>query len=277
MESFFLAETLKYLYLLFDAGSKKIDEIGSHKVIDQFSHDYLFSTEGHIFPLTDQLGAFGMPTPPEESSDATTDYSQEEEGEGGSSCNDNDVIEGYCRPLHPIWNAPRYKRHLLPLDAQLGEEEDHSDHSKQDGPTGKYKKKGSSKDTEKKKKQKGSKSSSSGLSSVKTYDEEEYSPSLTSLFDGSQLMVGALEFQKLFKNVLSKMFSFEDEISMEALAPKQGKVGKGSTNKKETKKEVEVVWKKKKRIVSKGTCSKNANGAEDLKSLLNKALPRNVQ
>jgi hypothetical protein len=41
MDSFFLAETLKYLYLLFD--------------FDNFVHqkDYTFNTEAHLFPIFD--------------------------------------------------------------------------------------------------------------------------------------------------------------------------------------------------------------------------------
>ncbi|KAG8191658.1 hypothetical protein JTE90_016448 [Oedothorax gibbosus] len=44
MESFFLSETCKYLYLLFDVDNP-VNKMASH---------YLFTTEGHIFPLLQQ-------------------------------------------------------------------------------------------------------------------------------------------------------------------------------------------------------------------------------
>ncbi|CAI2350064.1 unnamed protein product [Caenorhabditis sp. 36 PRJEB53466] len=43
MESFFLAETLKYLYLLFDV---------DHPINRQQQENVLFSTEGHLFPIS---------------------------------------------------------------------------------------------------------------------------------------------------------------------------------------------------------------------------------
>ncbi|KAH7643995.1 er degradation-enhancing alpha-mannosidase-like protein 4 [Dermatophagoides farinae] len=46
MESFFLSETCKYLYLLFD----KENPLNKHS-----NEYYLFSTEGHIFPLNNEL------------------------------------------------------------------------------------------------------------------------------------------------------------------------------------------------------------------------------
>ncbi|KZV54946.1 hypothetical protein F511_33862 [Dorcoceras hygrometricum] len=49
MESFFLAETVKYLWLLFDlaAGPDNLVETGPYK--------YIFSTEGHLLPATPQI------------------------------------------------------------------------------------------------------------------------------------------------------------------------------------------------------------------------------
>ncbi|XP_073278439.1 alpha-mannosidase I MNS4 [Primulina huaijiensis] len=49
MESFFLAETVKYLWLLFDlaAGPNNLVETGPYK--------YIFSTEGHLLPATPQI------------------------------------------------------------------------------------------------------------------------------------------------------------------------------------------------------------------------------
>ncbi len=40
-ESFFLSETCKYLYLLFDKDNP----------VNKFSENYLFTTEGHVFPI----------------------------------------------------------------------------------------------------------------------------------------------------------------------------------------------------------------------------------
>ena len=45
MESFFLSETLKYLFLLFDAGA------GGQSAFNDPENSYVFTTEGHIFPL----------------------------------------------------------------------------------------------------------------------------------------------------------------------------------------------------------------------------------
>ncbi|KAL2312637.1 alpha-1,2-Mannosidase [Schizosaccharomyces pombe] len=44
MESFFLSETLKYLFLLFDDDNP----------IHRSHHDFIFTTEGHLFPVTNQ-------------------------------------------------------------------------------------------------------------------------------------------------------------------------------------------------------------------------------
>ena len=55
MESFFLAETVKYLYLLFDAGASGPPAPGAlprgHNFVDQGAHGYVFNTEGHMLPL----------------------------------------------------------------------------------------------------------------------------------------------------------------------------------------------------------------------------------
>lgn len=100
MESFFLAETLKYLYLLFDAGARGLWR--EHRVVRHLPYDYVFSTEGHIFPLTNSLSAFGKPgkldTRP-----LNSDCRGRESGCG-------DVLEGYCRcdafALPPSPSAP---------------------------------------------------------------------------------------------------------------------------------------------------------------------------
>ena len=44
-ESFFLSETCKYLYLLFDFDNP----------VNRLGEKYLFTTEGHVFPINDQL------------------------------------------------------------------------------------------------------------------------------------------------------------------------------------------------------------------------------
>ncbi|CAA93106.2 alpha-1,2-Mannosidase [Caenorhabditis elegans] len=53
MESFFLSETLKYLYLLFDV---------DHPINKEQQESVLFSTEGHIFPISPLFNL--PPTPP---------------------------------------------------------------------------------------------------------------------------------------------------------------------------------------------------------------------
>ena len=141
MESFFLAETLKYLYLLFDAGSKKLGE--AHRVVSELPQDFIFSTEGHLFPLISKLSLFGNGTPKGEEGkrNSTADNEAYEDDEAYDTESDlgcvdvergkyncDNVIEGYCRPLHPIWNVPRYKTHYLPAasphgrNAQVGQE-----------------------------------------------------------------------------------------------------------------------------------------------------------
>ena len=46
-ESFFLSETCKYLYLLFDTDNP----------INTMGERYLFSTEGHVFPIEEKFPA----------------------------------------------------------------------------------------------------------------------------------------------------------------------------------------------------------------------------
>ena len=52
MESFFLAETLKYLYLLFDDGTSLV-----------FRGNYLFTTEAHLIPIDPAKRRRGNPPP----------------------------------------------------------------------------------------------------------------------------------------------------------------------------------------------------------------------
>uniref|UniRef100_A0A0E0N358 alpha-1,2-Mannosidase n=1 Tax=Oryza rufipogon TaxID=4529 RepID=A0A0E0N358_ORYRU len=49
MESFFLAETVKYLWLLFDLAA------GPDNIVENGPYKYIFSTEGHLLPATPQI------------------------------------------------------------------------------------------------------------------------------------------------------------------------------------------------------------------------------
>ncbi|RZB45047.1 Alpha-mannosidase I MNS4, partial [Glycine soja] len=49
MESFFLAETVKYLWLLFDLAA------GPDNLVENGPYKYIFSTEGHLLPATPQI------------------------------------------------------------------------------------------------------------------------------------------------------------------------------------------------------------------------------
>ncbi|KAL5542102.1 hypothetical protein UlMin_009812 [Ulmus minor] len=49
MESFFLAETVKYLWLLFDLAA------GPDNLVENGPYKYIFSTEGHLLPSTPQI------------------------------------------------------------------------------------------------------------------------------------------------------------------------------------------------------------------------------
>lgn len=49
MESFFLAETVKYLWLLFDLA------VGPDSLVENGPYKYIFSTEGHLLPATPQI------------------------------------------------------------------------------------------------------------------------------------------------------------------------------------------------------------------------------
>ena len=49
MESFFMAETLKYLYLLFSGSPVTVDNNGNQVIFD-LDH-YVLNTEAHVFPI----------------------------------------------------------------------------------------------------------------------------------------------------------------------------------------------------------------------------------
>lgn len=53
MESFFLAETVKYLWLLFDLAS------GPDNLVENGPYKYIFTTEGHLLPTTPQISMVG--------------------------------------------------------------------------------------------------------------------------------------------------------------------------------------------------------------------------
>lgn len=53
MESFFLAETVKYLWLLFDLA------VSGDNLVEKGPYPYIFSTEGHIFPMTPEISLVG--------------------------------------------------------------------------------------------------------------------------------------------------------------------------------------------------------------------------
>jgi hypothetical protein len=55
MESFFLAETLKYLYLLFDAG------FDNGALVHMGSYAYVFTTEGHLLPIHPNISKLSNP------------------------------------------------------------------------------------------------------------------------------------------------------------------------------------------------------------------------
>lgn len=60
MESFFLSETVKYLFLLFDAGASGAVSSGGGtplgaNLVDSGPYKYVFTTEGHMFPLKPDL------------------------------------------------------------------------------------------------------------------------------------------------------------------------------------------------------------------------------
>ncbi|CAN6441071.1 unnamed protein product [Victoria cruziana] len=49
MESFFLAETVKYLWLLFDLA------VGAENIVENGPYQYVFTTEGHLLPLSPEI------------------------------------------------------------------------------------------------------------------------------------------------------------------------------------------------------------------------------
>ncbi|ERN01444.1 alpha-mannosidase I MNS4 isoform X1 [Amborella trichopoda] len=49
MESFFLAETVKYLWLLFDLA------VSADNMVENGPYRYIFSTEGHLFPISPEI------------------------------------------------------------------------------------------------------------------------------------------------------------------------------------------------------------------------------
>eukprot|EP00271_Cylindrocystis_brebissonii_P014208 TRINITY_DN35484_c0_g1_i1.p1 TRINITY_DN35484_c0_g1~~TRINITY_DN35484_c0_g1_i1.p1 ORF type:complete len:730 (-),score=243.73 TRINITY_DN35484_c0_g1_i1:36-2159(-) len=90
MESFFLSETIKYLYLLFDLA------VDGDNLVEKGAYEYVFSTEGHLFPLTPEialpdehctyLGSFCTKQEEKEESVLAEDFGEEESvKEGGGA------------------------------------------------------------------------------------------------------------------------------------------------------------------------------------------------
>jgi len=76
MESFFLAETVKYLWLLFDLA------VGGENMVEKGPYPYVFSTEGHLFPMTPEISL-------------TTEHCTY----AGSFCKSGDHLEGMVNYL----------------------------------------------------------------------------------------------------------------------------------------------------------------------------------
>lgn len=82
MESFFLSETCKYLYLLFD--------LENH--VNKHFTDYIFSTEGHLFPINKNF--------------RSQDWTKETKSENQS------IAYGTCQQVHPD------RTHFLPMKSK---------------------------------------------------------------------------------------------------------------------------------------------------------------
>ncbi|XP_020967048.1 alpha-mannosidase I MNS4 isoform X1 [Arachis ipaensis] len=106
MESFFLAETVKYLWLLFDLA------VGPDNLVENGPYKYVFSTEGHLLPATPQIslvrehclyhGAYCR------SEDLRQSYRVSEA--------DNDKQESNNSRFHAGWTKARYSSDLPTFD-----------------------------------------------------------------------------------------------------------------------------------------------------------------
>ncbi|RYR38445.1 hypothetical protein Ahy_A09g043489 isoform B [Arachis hypogaea] len=106
MESFFLAETVKYLWLLFDLA------VGPDNLVENGPYKYVFSTEGHLLPATPQIslvrehclyhGAYCR------SEDLRQSYRVSE--------SDNDKQESNNSRFHAGWTKARYSSDLPTFD-----------------------------------------------------------------------------------------------------------------------------------------------------------------
>ena len=92
MESFFLSETIKYLYLLFD----------EENPLNRDASRYIFSTQGHIFPLHQRLRR-SFP----QSETKTTDL-----GRTSATTTNFTRLPPSCR------HVPDERKHFLPLKNQ---------------------------------------------------------------------------------------------------------------------------------------------------------------
>lgn len=94
MESFFLAETVKYLWLLFDLAA------GPDNLVENGPYKYIFSTEGHLFPMTPRISLVR---------DHCSYF--------GAYCKSSDFRQGYptsyiSKDGHQITNSSRFQRGL---------------------------------------------------------------------------------------------------------------------------------------------------------------------
>ncbi|KAI3707541.1 hypothetical protein L6452_26161 [Arctium lappa] len=94
MESFFLAETVKYLWLLFDLAA------GPDNLVENGPYKYIFSTEGHLFPMTPRISLV-----------------REHCSYFGAYCKSSDFRQGYSTSYiskdgHQISNSSRFQRGL---------------------------------------------------------------------------------------------------------------------------------------------------------------------
>jgi hypothetical protein len=94
MESFFLAETVKYLYLLFD----------EENVVNRHYDRLLFSTEGHLFPILEKLQEPFVDIYAENLSNNFNDFKQSSQVFGyNESCEPPDQEDRIGSPLNEFY------------------------------------------------------------------------------------------------------------------------------------------------------------------------------
>ncbi|XP_046652402.1 ER degradation-enhancing alpha-mannosidase-like protein 1 [Daphnia pulicaria] len=106
MESFFLSETCKYLYLLFDI----------HHPINTNAERYLFTTEGHVIPITSALRPFNWDDDEVDSHTGrllpSSRYSHRRHA---SRVSDSDVVAVPNNSTHRVCSSVQLERGSLPL------------------------------------------------------------------------------------------------------------------------------------------------------------------